>query len=83
MKAYSIDRSLLATLKRAFVAMQHYLEDLASRSPDVQIWQKPDRSGQSGWHGYDPISGDYVCFSSEDEIRSWLEQRYYTRDRDF
>lgn len=55
--------------------------DSTSRSPDVRIWQRMNRSGGVDWHGYDPISGDYVCFGTEDDIRSWLEARYYARDR--
>ncbi len=33
-------------------------------------------------NSYDPTNGDYVSFETEDEICRWIEQRYYTRDRD-
>ena len=29
------------------------------------------------WQVYDPISGQRAAFASEDEVRQWLEQRFY------
>ncbi|MGF1567091.1 MAG: hypothetical protein ACFCVD_03285 [Nodosilinea sp.] len=35
------------------------------------------RDGDLRWRAYDPISGQRASFSSENELRQWLEQRYY------
>lgn len=66
-------------VSRQLVRLWRYLVDATNRYSEVRVWQKRDRAGHPGWHGYDPISGDYVCFGTEDEIRSWIEQRYYTK----
>jgi hypothetical protein len=46
-------------------------------SEELHIWQKCDRFGNNWWHAYDPVTGRYTCVSSEAEIRSWIEERYY------
>lgn len=41
------------------------------------VWQTYDRQGHAiAWHVYDPSNGARQCFSSELEVRLWLEQRY-------
>lgn len=78
MKTHTLPPSPLAigqSLRRVWT----FLVDLVNRHPDIRVWQRTNRFGEIGWHGYDPSTGDYVCFGTEDEIRSWIEQRYYTR----
>ena len=48
-----------------------------SQRLEPKIWQKRDRYGNSYWVVYDPTTGHSSCFSSEQEVRVWLEQRYY------
>lgn len=62
-----------------FAMADSRLVDGVVRYPEVRVWQRRDRLGHVGWHGYDPTTGDYVCFGTEDEIRSWIEQRYYSK----
>ncbi|MBF2025890.1 MAG: hypothetical protein IGS48_03870 [Oscillatoriales cyanobacterium C42_A2020_001] len=82
MKTQILPSSVLSTLFTQLNRFWSFLIDMGSRYPDVRVWQRRDRRGDAVWHGYDPTNGDYVSFGTEDEIRSWIEQRYYTRDRD-
>jgi hypothetical protein len=76
MKASITPTSLLAPI----VKLWHTLWNGTFHYPDVRVWQQCDRHGRhSGWHGYDPLTGEYVAYGTEAEIRSWIEQRYYDR----
>jgi len=44
---------------------------------EVQVWQMSDRAGTSYWRVYDPSTRTSTSFSSANEVRIWLEQRYY------
>jgi hypothetical protein len=55
----------------------HYLLTVETLGQEPRIWQSKDRFGQTWWHAYDPITKRFVCRDSEDEIRIWLEERYY------
>ena len=61
---------LIVTLKK----IGHYL--IANRI-EPHVKQKCDRSGNFYWQIYDPISGSYLFFNSEREVRAWLDTRYY------
>lgn len=54
-----------------------YIVTVLAQGQQPRIWQSCDRFGQIGWHGYDPVTERSVCRDSEDEIRVWLEERYY------
>ncbi|MGG6296045.1 hypothetical protein ACQ4M4_16780 [Leptolyngbya sp. AN02str] len=43
---------------------------------EPQISQKRDRNGGVSWVVYDPLTSETLYFSSEAEVRMWLEQRY-------
>lgn len=45
-------------------------------SSEPQVWQV-HRDGQTAWRVYDPISRHQAEFTSEMELRIWLEERYY------
>ena len=51
----------------------------APASNEPRVWQKRDRFGQTYWQVYDPIRDRFARFSSEQEVRQWLEQRHYDR----
>jgi hypothetical protein len=68
----SIQNNLLAKGK-AIVA---YLIKLAAGSSEPQISEHSDRQGNIFWRVYDPISQTSARFSSEMEVRIWLDQRY-------
>lgn len=44
---------------------------------DIQVHQRVDRSGNSYWQAYNPLTGRSFCSGSELEIRVWLEQQFY------
>lgn len=44
---------------------------------DPKIWQTNGQNGVLIWHVYDPITKASTSFTTEMEVRSWLEQRYY------
>jgi hypothetical protein len=46
---------------------------------ELQVWQKRDRHGYTCWYAYDPMTATHTCFGSEDDMRVWIEQRYYAR----
>ncbi len=57
-------------------ALQGLLESLIG-SNELRIWQSCDRSGTTWWHVYDPITGKHSSVASEEELRIWIEKRYY------
>ncbi|WP_250126747.1 hypothetical protein [Chroococcidiopsis sp. CCMEE 29] len=46
-------------------------------SDEPQVRQRCDRSGQIYWQVYDPATNRSARLSSEQEVRQWLEQRFY------
>lgn len=46
---------------------------VGSTGPQIRQLQ----NGNLRWRAYDPISGQAAHFTSEHELRQWLEQRYY------
>ncbi|WP_088891064.1 hypothetical protein [Leptolyngbya ohadii] len=50
---------------------------LFEASSEPHIWKTYDDNGNPIWHAYDPITGkdsEWIC---EEDVRVWLEQRYY------
>lgn len=50
---------------------------LLESSHEPRIWQRRDRQGNISWRLYDPATNQSATFASEDEIRIWLEEKYY------
>lgn len=48
-----------------------------TRRAEVRVWAVKTRQGQVFWKAYDPVSGRTFSFTSEDEVRLWIDQRYY------
>ena len=67
MKIYNLFANVLVKVGRKLVT--------SNREP--QIEQKSDRFGNKYWHVYDLRSNQSYSFSSEQEVRVWLENRYY------
>jgi len=55
--------------------LKRFFSFLAGNSDPVISQSSHD--GQPLWHVYDPQSRQHLSFSSETEVRHWLEQRYY------
>jgi len=47
------------------------------RSSEPRIYQKRTPEGKLYFKVYDPIAHQTSTFSSETEVRVWLDQRYY------
>lgn len=64
---------LISALKSG---LEHLIEFL-KLSDEPRIWETTDRYGHTVWRVYDPVSDRAATLESEDEIRAWLERRYY------
>lgn len=51
--------------------------ELFAPSSDVRIFTGCDRHGITYYRVYDVSTQDFHHFESEDELRIWLENRYY------
>lgn len=45
--------------------------------PEPRIWKIMRADGTTHWRVYDPRSDRRHTFSSEAEVRGWLDRRYY------
>lgn len=73
-------RALWPTLQgwgRQFLAV--VLNSMSS-SKTYQIWKKTDGIGHTWWYVYDPSTQRTHYFSSENEVRVWIESRYYSSE---
>jgi hypothetical protein len=48
-----------------------------SSNLEPRIWQSKDRKGNISWHIYDPVTAQSNHFSSEAEVRAWIDTQYY------
>ncbi len=62
--------------KQTDLVWRSWLRWLTTRT-DIQIQKKSDRAGHLYWQVYDPLTHKHLNFSSEAEVRIWLEQRYH------
>ena len=44
---------------------------------EPRIIKKCDRHGNSYWQVYDHVSASHCSFGSEQEVKAWLDRRYY------
>lgn len=54
---------------------KHFWAILFATEP--RVWQHKDQVGRTEWHVYYPAKGQFAQFSSEADVRSWLEEQYY------
>lgn len=55
----------------------NWLVTFLTSGNQVRIWQSSDRFGNTYWHAYDPQANLSIKGVSEEELRVWLEKRYY------
>ena len=72
------------SLGRVWGAAKKHLGTGASRllaylcgSTDLSVTVKRDGQGHTVFVAYDPVSQQHHTFSSEQELRVWVDQRYY------
>ena len=63
----------LPTLKQLW----NSILDALTRSSEPKIYQKRGYNGNLYFEVYDPIAHQTSTFNSEQEVRIWLDQRYY------
>jgi hypothetical protein len=51
--------------------------EIFARSSEPKIYQKYDRKGSLYFEVYDPTTHQISNFKTEQEVRIWLDQRYY------
>lgn len=51
---------------------------LSNSLREPQIKQKQDRHGNQYWQAYDSSTNKSCTFGSEQDVRAWLENRYYS-----
>jgi hypothetical protein len=54
---------------------QNFLSAIAGYS-EPHIWQESNERGEMYWRAYDPANDCYFT-GSEDDMRQWIEERYY------
>lgn len=50
-------------------------------SSEPHVWQSQDASGLPQWKAFDPITQRTAEYSTESEMRAWLEERHYQYHR--
>lgn len=53
--------------------------NLLVSNTELQVWQAMTDEGHLIWQAYDPVSHELVTRGSEDEMRAWIETRYYNQ----
>lgn len=65
-------RSLAQTLKQIGDRTMRFF----TGQTEPRIWQRT-RQGQPTWFAHDPITNRTRQFTTEQDVRLWLEKRYY------
>lgn len=65
------------SFKQILHRVWHSLIELFAPSSELRIFTGRDRHGNTYYRVYDVSTQDFHRFESEDEVRIWLEQRYY------
>jgi hypothetical protein len=68
----------VAPRSRQFKKILSHLSQLFLPTNEPQVRQRVDRSGELIWTIYDPMTKAIMQFASETEVRTWLDQRYYS-----
>lgn len=58
----------------------HLWQSIVARlafTQEPHVWQVQNGQGEQRWNAYDPKTGRSVSNQSADELRVWLEKRYY------
>ncbi len=50
-----------------------------SNPPELQVWQRRDRSGRLHWQTYDPYTNQSASFGSEADVKAWIDEHLAQR----
>jgi hypothetical protein len=76
-----IQRQAMLHLKSIVIASKKWFQDNTSPFGEPHIRVKIGRNNQSIWQVWDPHNQETLYLSSEDQVRTWLEARYYTNPK--
>jgi hypothetical protein len=65
-----------STLVQTLQTLGGHLMRFLTAERELRIWQT-SRNGRQVWHAYDPITNRKRQFVTEDDLRAWLDNRYY------
>lgn len=66
-----------STLTSKISRILHRLIESIVAVNELRIYSLRSKSGSAYWAIRDPIAGHKVFFDSEQEVREWLDKRYY------
>lgn len=46
--------------------------------PELRVWHTCDDEGNIWWNAYDPTTNRSIYSITEEQMRVWIEQRYYS-----
>ncbi len=67
----------VANLGKRLSRIKKAIASWVIQTSEPKVSERRDRKGHLYYQVYDPVSNTSAAFSSEAEIRAWLEQRYY------
>lgn len=77
-KSKSLSRLMSAIVLKSKSFLSYAWKTISTLvSNEPQIRQRRNRFGQTYWQVYDPATNHSTSLSSEQEVRQWLEQRFY------
>jgi hypothetical protein len=81
---YKTQKKLEKIIKTSFESSSDFLLKICQkifnfcdRENYFKIWKKTNRFGGIYWQVYNERTGQYSYFSSEAEVRFWIEQQFY------
>lgn len=69
--------SWLAKLSIATVQLGHAILNFFAPVDDIHIWERCNRAGEVTFYVREQRTGRRWRFSSEDDLRIWLEERHH------
>lgn len=72
-KLANLSQALVTSFKDAGASLIHSM----TRPNEIRVWQVVDRHGEPMWKAYDPYNDTTSYLSSENDLRVWIEKRYY------
>lgn len=72
-----IQRQAMVYLKSIVVVSKQWFQNHSFPLDEPHIRVKIDQNNQSIWYIWDPHRQETIELSSEDQVRTWLEARYY------
>lgn len=60
-----------------------FVVDVLNRETEIKIQEKCDRQGNTYWYVYDPATNVSSYLATEEEVLSWIEERYYRQNTSY